>query len=269
MALTFGIAIILFTSIFQMSFGETTSRNAHINKNGNLEMREDSRSEKDNHSQGQDNEKKPDIEPRNNSDNGSHYGWEKGQHLGWDKGKKTGWSDEFRERIWQGVENGTVITETTLTKKGDQIVKENDHYHGGMWLDLEEAAGNTIRMKVSAEFNEGKVVVINIGDELLKFDNLDDIGVDLDGESIEMGTSEEVIEAKGDEPKYVVAMDSEGSQFLVYIPHFSEHTIEIRSLVAQAKEELFSDTNYMIMAFGVLILIGIVLHVYKIGRGRK
>jgi len=197
---------------------------------------------------------------RNPSDNGSHYGWE---NL-----KENYQLPGYRAEIWQGVENGTVIMETTLTKNGDQIVKENDHYHSGMWLNLEEAKVNKVRVKVSAEFNEGKVVVINIDVDILKFTKLDDIKVSFDGETIEMGTTNEVLEAMGSNPQYVVALDSEGAQFLVYIPHFSEHIIEIESLVDLAEKKIFSSTNYMVMAFAVLILICLSSYIYKIGKGR-
>jgi hypothetical protein len=66
-----------------------------------------------------------------------------------------------------------------------------------------------------------------------------------------------------------VAFGEGGAQFLVYIPYFSEHTIEIESLVELTQKELFTQTNFVVAGLGILILIGLSLHIYKIGKGRS
>jgi hypothetical protein len=121
---------------------------------------------------------------------------------------------------------------------------------------------------VRAEFQEGKAVAINIEENVLKFGINGDCNVYFDGNKIGKGTAEEVISAKGTEAKYINEVGEGGAQFLVYIPHFSEHIIEIESLLEQAEEELFTGTNYVVMSFSLLALIGLGGHVYGIGKKR-
>ena len=89
-----------------------------------------------------------------------------------------------------------------------------------------------------------------------------------DGEKMQQGTLEEVLEAQGIQARYVGAFGEGGAQFLVYIPHFSEHIIEIESLVPLVEEVLFTETNYVVIGLSVLALIGLSGHVYKIGKSR-
>lgn len=148
------------------------------------------------------------------------------------------------------------------------MFQENNHYSKGMQLELLEVKGNRVRFRVSAEFEEGKAVAINIEENVLKFGSSGESNVYFDGKKIEKGTIEEVIEAKGTEAKYIGASGEGGAQFLIYIPHFSEHIIEIESLLEQAKEELFTRANYIVMSASILTLIGLTGHIYKIGKSR-
>ena len=187
----------------------------------------------------------------------------------WNEEESNGWKHKYREEIQNGVDNGTVIMETSFTIKNGNVVQENNHYQNGMKIELDDAKNNRVRVRVSADFEEGKVIVINVENEVLKFEELEDIKVYFDGEEIRMGKSEEVINATGDEAVFVVAMDSEGAQFLVYIPHFSEHIIEIESLFEQMGEKLFTNTNYIVMVFGIIILIGLTGFIYKKWKGER
>lgn len=148
------------------------------------------------------------------------------------------------------------------------MLQENNHYQTGMELELLDVKGNRVRFRVSAEYTEGKVVAINIEEKVLRFGESDDSRVYFDGKQIKQGTIEEITEAKGAEAKYVWAFGEGGAQFLIYIPHFSEHIIEIESLLEQAKQELFTKTNYVVMGIGVIALIGLSGHIYKIGKSR-
>ena len=83
------------------------------------------------------------------------------------------------------------------------------------------------------------------------------------------GTLGEVLSENGSQAKYTASFGDGGAQFLVYIPHFSEHTIEIESLVEFAEKELFTGTHLLVSGLGILILIGLSLHIYKIGKNRE
>jgi hypothetical protein len=186
-----------------------------------------------------------------------------------DGGNKHQWRHRYRNEIREGVENGTIIVESTLTKQDGTMIQENNHYHDGMELQLEKLERNRVRVRVSAEFHEGKVIALNVADEVLEFQDLEDLQVSFDGEPVEIGTIGEIIKAEGAEAKYIGALDKNGAQILFYIPHFSEHTIEIVSLLEETSEELFSSTNYLVLAMGIIISIALAGHIYTIGKGRK
>ena len=102
---------------------------------------------------------------------------------------------------------------------------------------------------------------------VLYFGDTDRVRVSFDGERMGMGSIGEVLEANGSSPKYIVALDSNGTQFLIYIPHFSEHLIEIESLKEHIVEKVLSSENYMVMAFALLIFLALISYVYKRGKG--
>jgi len=179
------------------------------------------------------------------------------------------WQHKYRYQIQAGIENGSLPVETTLMKKDGNIVQENNHYMSGMQVQLESAEDNKVRVRVSAEFKEGKVLALNIDDEVLRFGEMDQLRVCFDGEPIELGSVDNIIEADGDESTYVVALDKGGAQFLVYIPSFSEHVIDIESLVELAKEKVFTSANFTVMAIGSVMLVGLGGHVYRIGKARR
>jgi hypothetical protein len=185
------------------------------------------------------------------------------------EGEQKTYQNRYRNEIQGAIENGTLVMETSFMIRNRNMVQENNHYHYGMELEFEGIYGNKIRIRVRAEFQEGKVIAINIDDEVMNFGKSGYCNVYFDGQQIRKGIVDEVISGNGKEAKYVGEMGEGGAQFLIYIPHFSEHIIEIESLYETAKEELFSASNYAVMGFAILALIGISGHVYKIGKSRK
>lgn len=146
------------------------------------------------------------------------------------------------------------------------MLQENNHYSLGMEIELLEVTKNKVRVRVRAEFSEGKVVALNIEENVLRFGNSENVRVRFDGNRIQRGSVEQVMAAEGEQASYVEAVGEGGSQFLVYIPHFSEHIIEIESLF---EEELFTGTNFAVMGISILALVGLSGHIYKIGKNRN
>ena len=197
------------------------------------------------------------------SDNGSRkqleYEWQK------DKANNS-WRHRFRNEIQAGLENGTVIIEANIGKKDGNLSQEKNQYQNGSVMQVEQAEGNTIRVRISAEFKEGKVIVLNMEDEVLGIEDATDVVVTFDGEAIEMGSVDEIINAEGDEAKYVLALDENGAQFLVYIPHFSEHTIEIAAVNSLESEDAKEDTlsvSYILIIIGVMLLVGVFIYILR------
>ncbi|UCE38758.1 MAG: hypothetical protein JSW00_05885, partial [Thermoplasmata archaeon] len=188
------------------------------------------------------------------------------KHSGNGDGKQ--WRNRYQNEIKAGAENGTVVMQTTFAKTEKYMLQENNHYQYGMEIELLEVTGNRVRVRVRAEFTEGKVVVINIAQNVLRFGESGNHRVYFDGEQVQKGSPDEVIAGEGVKAKYAGEIGEGGAQFLVYIPHFSEHIIEIESMVDQVKEELFTQTNYVVMGFSILALIGLTGHIYKIGKSR-
>ncbi|UCE74874.1 MAG: hypothetical protein JSV56_04015 [Methanomassiliicoccales archaeon] len=157
--------------------------------------------------------------------------------------------------------------ETTFTRRNSHIVQENNHYQYGMELEIDEATRKKIRVRVRAEFQEGKLIVLNVEQNVLNLGESGNCNVYFDGKKMQQGTFGEVLEGQGPQAMYMGAFEEEGAQFLVYIPHFSEHIIEIESLL-ELEEELFTGTNFVVMGFGIVTLIGLSGHIYKIGKSR-
>lgn len=185
------------------------------------------------------------------------------------EGEDDPWRHRYRNEIQKCVENGSCVMETILTKKDGIIVQNNYQYMSGMELDLDKAEGNTIRIRVTAEFETGKLIVINIDNEVQKFGKLSDAKVYFDGHRVRTCTINEIVEAKYPEAKYIMALGEGGAQFIVYIPHFSEHSIEIASTFRIEQDELFTSTNYIFLTLGVVALIGLTSYIYKIHKIEK
>jgi hypothetical protein len=183
-------------------------------------------------------------------------------------GEGNQWRYRYKNEIKAGAENGTIVMETTFQKREQFMLQENNHYQLGMEVELLEVDGNKVRVRVRAEFQEGKVVAINLAENVLRFGEPGNHRVYFDGQEVNKGTVEEVVAATGTQAMYVGEISQGGAQFLVYIPHFSEHIIVIESLTELVTEELFTKTNYIVMGFSILALVGLSGHIYKIGKSR-
>ncbi len=183
-------------------------------------------------------------------------------------GESHTWRHQFRHQINQSIENGTLVMETTFTWRNRHIVQENNHYQYGMELELDGATSKRIRIRVRAEFQEGKLIVLNVEQNVLNLGESGNCNIHFDGQKMQQGTLEEILEGNSSQAMYVGAFGEGGAQFLVYIPHFSEHIIEIESLVPLVEEVLFTQSNYVVMGLGILALIGLSGYVYKVGKSK-
>jgi hypothetical protein len=184
-------------------------------------------------------------------------------------GDENQWRNRYRSEIQNGAEDGTIPVESTFMYRNRNIVQENNHYQTGMEVELDDVSGNNLRVRVRAEYGEGKIVVLNIEDDVIKFERNGEPKLYFDGERIQKCEMNEIKECKGTQARYVGEVGNGGAQFMVYIPHFSEHVIEIESVVKDAQKELFTPTNFMVMGIGVLALVGLGGYIFKIGKERE
>ena len=135
------------------------------------------------------------------------------------------WRYQYRNKIQEGIENNTVVKECNISKKAGKMYINSNEYQNGMTVEVKEQNQHKLQIKVSAEFKEGKVLVLNIEGSAFKVKNSQQLKIKFDGKEINEDNIDEVIKGIGTEAKFAAAIGEDGGQYLVYIPHFSDHMI--------------------------------------------
>ena len=137
----------------------------------------------------------------------------------------------------------------------------------GMDVEIEEQNQHKLQIKVSAEYKEGKVLVLNVEKNAFQVENSNQLRIKFDGKEINEANIEDVIDGEGTEAQFAAVIGDDGGQFIIYIPHFSEHTITIEAIGVTESEA----ANFILGAVGAAIftIIIFVLIVVKIGKYRK
>jgi hypothetical protein len=177
------------------------------------------------------------------------------------------WRHRYRTNIQQGIDNKSVTMECNLSKKAGKMYVNTYEYEKGMSVEVKEQSQNKLQIKVSAEFKEGKVLVLNIDGSALKIKNSQQLKVKFDGNEMAETNVDEIIHGNGTEAKFAAAIGEDGGQYLVYIPHFSEHIISFE-IVGLASSQ---SVNFMVGAVGIAILtvVLLMLIIIKIGKFKK
>ncbi|WP_455391525.1 hypothetical protein, partial [[Eubacterium] cellulosolvens] len=177
------------------------------------------------------------------------------------------WRYQYQYQIQEGIKNGTVVMECNLSKKNGNMYVNSYEYQKGMNVEIDEQAQNRLRIRVTAEFQEGKVLVLNVDKNAFKVNNANQLRVRFDGQEIHLADINDVVNGKGTEAIYAAAIGESGGQYLIYIPHFSEHIITLESLDFADEET----KDFLVMAFGaaMVTVIVLILIVVRIGKYRK
>jgi hypothetical protein len=89
---------------------------------------------------------------------------------------------------------------------------------------------------VNSEISTGRIVIINIDKEILQTTSVEQLLVSFDNESMSrtdaLETLMEKVQNKDNSPSYYVLSGEQLTTLFVYVPHFSSHTISIKSLAA-------------------------------------
>jgi len=154
-----------------------------------------------------------------------------------------------------------------MTMKNSNMYIYTHEYQKGMTIEVEERNKHQLQIKVSAEFSEGKVLVLNMEKNAFQVKNSENLRVKFDGQEIKLGNIEDVINGEGVEAKYATALGEDGSQFIIYIPHFSEHIISFE-LIDITDEKT---TDFILGALGaaMLTIIVMILIIVRIGKYRE
>lgn len=174
------------------------------------------------------------------------------------------WRYRYRTKIFEGVQNESVTMECNISKKAGNLYINSYEYQKGMIVEVQEQSQHKLQIKVSAEFSEGKVLVLNIEESAFKVKNSQQLKIKFDGKEISEANIDEVIQGNTTQAKYAAAIGDDGGQFLVYIPHFSEHLISFEIIDASTSQTL----DFMIGAIGIAMLTILILIVVIIRIGK-
>lgn len=175
------------------------------------------------------------------------------------------WRYQYRTQIQDGIENNTVVKECNISKKAGKLYINTYEYQKGMTLEVKEQSQYKLEIKVSAEFKEGKVLVLNIEDSAFKVKNSQKLMIKFDGMEINQANVDEIINGNGTVAKYAAAIGEDGGQYLVYIPHFSEHIISLEIIDITTSQS----ANFIIGAIGIALLTVIILILVAIKIGKR
>jgi PKD repeat protein len=95
-------------------------------------------------------------------------------------------------------------------------------------ITLIESRKNYLKFLVESDSEAGRLVIIDIENDLIDLSNLDLVKLKIDDSTIDLTDFENIIQVTGEMPYYNIISDEGKYQLLVYFPHFSEHTLEIK-----------------------------------------
>lgn len=149
----------------------------------------------------------------------------------------------FDKKISKAIENGKISAIFYIHDRNgtDEVFEE------GMIIRAKLIESKRIHFEVSANFSKGRIIVVDVDNEKLKefgryyvlFDNL----------KIEIVELDKLLETNSSIALYAVIKGENTTQFLIWIPHFSTHTIRIESQIEEVGKE---SSNKFLFAFALL-----------------
>ena len=132
-------------------------------------------------------------------------------------------------KIMEKIQEGKVIGEVSVSAYSGEKSSDMMQYQHQVQLQVQNAQQNKLEIKVSAQYPEGKCVVINIDKGTMALSGNQQIMVKMDGQKMEKADIDTVLNAHDSKGRYNVAEGSNGYQICVYIPHFSDHTLTVET----------------------------------------
>jgi hypothetical protein len=165
------------------------------------------------------------------------------------------------ELIEEAIKNNKVGGELTIqldenevnyTKK---VVIYNDN---DVTIDSVKISKDDISLVVNGDGQSGgKTIIINLGEGV--FESFENLVIEYDSELIKMADNiDDVLnpDDDGSHPEYLIT----GTQILISIPHFSEHTINIYSKLAEITGTVMKYKEYAIaFAMIIIVLLGVIV----------
>jgi len=157
--------------------------------------------------------------------------------------------------IWDGKISG-------IFNVHDRIITHEILEDGFLILPVEVGAMR-IELRVVGNFSEGRLLVIHL--DASNLEELGDSKIFFDEVGIEKMDPVDILTYDGEEARYSIIETENGLEYLVYIPHFSEHSIAIQSVTKGTSDG--SGFNGLFLTIGILM--GVVVGVIGFGQRQK
>jgi hypothetical protein len=161
--------------------------------------------------------------------------------------------------IGDSIAQGKVAGELFVSKDQHSIVDDLVDYLP-IEMDTEHSVGNELKVKVQGDFDEGKVLIFDISKDVLTLTG-DDMTIMLDDDVVESASTQEVLKASSEKPKYSMLENEDYFQVYLYAPSLSTNLVTFGALTPHAP------VLYEIAAgLGIAVLITIVSAVFMFRR---
>ena len=139
------------------------------------------------------------------------------------------------------------------------------NYTNGLQMKILEKERNSLHLSVSAEGHQGKLIMLTLEKSILEYGKNRTVKVMLDSKEIKMEQYNHVLN-ESQNAAYAVLNNTNAITILIYVPHFSEHTLDIESVPVSSNNENTTTTssgsilfNNTILIIAVIIIIVIVV----------
>lgn len=134
--------------------------------------------------------------------------------------------DHMYQRFSQEIAGNRMGMEIALGRNGTY---DSINYSIGMQMRVQAMEGNHIRLLVNATEPSGRIIAINLDNTSLVIGARERLGIHYDDQPIDCVNDPNIVFNGTDRPLCWVSPIQEGvrAQLMVYVPHFSEHTIDI------------------------------------------
>ena len=157
--------------------------------------------------------------------------------------------DEAWDKIMEGIQKGKVAAQVKVAVSGEAYAADSVNYTHEVSVKVEKAQKNSVRVKVSGYASTGKAVYVEVNKDSLN----GDIKVIIDGKEAKRVDVETALNG-GNEPMYAVIEGKSTVGIIVWVPHFSEHTVDIK---AESASPFFQ--NYFGLPLYLWIIIAVVV----------
>ena len=163
-------------------------------------------------------------------------------------------NEKLRQKIMNAIANGKVGGEIMIHGNREDFM----NYTYGFHAQVMKEEQNMVKIQVQSESHMGKVVLIDINKTQMQYNSNHKITVKIDGNELKM-TSETDVLAGGTEGKYAVVDNGNFVTVMVYVPHFSEHTVNVESQPSNSLvESVLSNSLFIGAIIAIIVIIAIV-----------